>query len=162
MPSNKVCCCELTSGPRLGDDGLRQLRHLENSTMRSSLRSAAVGLLVSMMVIDPAIACRNCGQSWGYGGGYSYVSYESSSCYLPCQSCGGEVVVSEPCSGCSSCQSCGGCPSCGGCSSCGSGGQIPQSEGPSPGSPPMMAPEPPASQPMSTPPAPKMPATQSA
>jgi SLA1 homology domain 1, SHD1 len=123
--------------------------------MRNSLRSAGVGMLVSMLVIDPAMACRNCGQSWGYGGGYSYVSYESSCCYSPCQSCGGEVVVSEPCGGCSSCQSCSSCQTCGG------DGQVIESEGPSQMPPPTMAPQPPASRPMSTPPAPTMPAAPS-
>ena len=71
--------------------------------MREMLRSAGVGMLVSMMVIDPATACRFCGQSWGYSGpSYSY-SNESSCCSSPCQSCGySEVVVSEPCGGCQS------------------------------------------------------------
>jgi hypothetical protein len=111
--------------------------------MRNILRSAWVGVLVSMLVIDPALACRNCGQSWGYYAPYQYSnSYErsyGSPCCSPCPSCGGEeVVVSEPC----------------GCQSCGCEGQPMPSEM----SAPRTAPQPPAGHPTMTSPAPTMPA----
>lgn len=121
--------------------------------MRNTIRSAFVGVLVTLMVIDPAVACWNCGSgyssSWGYGGSYC-CSYESSCCSSPCQSCGGEVVVvSEPCGGCSGCQSCGG------------DGQMMQNQGAGQTSQPTMAPQPPAGRPMTTPPVPMQPAAPS-
>src|SRR5262245_60641028 len=76
--------------------------------MRKKLQTCLVGLCITVMIINPVLAC--CG---GWGGGWSggyYGGYHSCGpvyygpTYSGCGGCGGcyEVVVDDCCGGCSS------------------------------------------------------------
>jgi hypothetical protein len=71
-----------------------------------------VGLMVTALTLNPAIACHFCGGGWNGGGYYGYYpAYDSYS--SGCGDCGGCEVVVDDCGGCGGCDSCGGCDACG-------------------------------------------------
>ena len=116
--------------------------------MRRVMRSILIGLLVTTLTVSPATACHYCGS---YGGGYYTGNYYASSYCggYDDSCCGGEVVVSDCCGGCSDCgcEGCG-CDDCGGCANCGPSGEVMHGEmmqehAPADNQPLMTAPEPP-------------------